>query len=333
MSWRDLAQQFKDILSDSNQADQLKSNSSVLTPEQYDKFAGKSLTPARQAIPPADLDVRSQEILDGIDTALTTTKQFLTNYIDLLEAPVFTNMPLSVDDTNSHNQAGSGWLGNRGPLRALDEQTEHLFPNYEINMNAAHQVLQVRHDMVIGSALAETDLIKQVAPQEVRDVLNGLEALNQAADFVRTELTTARAQCFNRDVADVTPHIWAAHLLRYYYTVCHDMAKLCDMIEQIHTVIQDQETGLRETLPFRSRVREILLKASMMEEQWFVNGGSRVHADPRVRALSAGDVNFTDKVNTLRLQHNGQMGAIIGGARHCSNVDLSAAGNAYNPPL
>ena len=333
MSWRDLAQQFKDILSDRTQADQLKARSQVLTPDQYAKFASQSLTPAQKAVPPADLDARSQEIIDGVNDALLATKQFLTNYIDLLEAPVFTNTPLSVDDTDSHNNAGSGWLANRGPLRALDDQTEHIFPNYEMSMNAAQEVLQVRHDMVIGSAIAETDLIKKVAPQAVRDVLNGLEALTVAGDFVRTELTDARAKCFNRDVADVTPHDWAAHLLRYYYTVCHDMAKLCDRIEQIHTVIQDQATGLRETLPFRSRVREILLKASMMEELWFVNGGSRVHADPRVRALSAGDANFTDKVNALRLQHNGQMNGIIGGARHCSNVDLSAAGNAYNPPL
>lgn len=251
----------------------------------------------------------------------------------MLETPVFTNTPLSVDDSNSNDDAASGWAANQDPLRALDAEAEHLFPNYEINMNAAHQVLQLRHDMVIGSALAETDLIKKVAPQEIRDVLNGLEALNQAADFVRTDLTTASAECDGRGVAEVTRHIWAARLLKYYYTVCHDMAKLCDSIEQIHTAIQDQATGLRETLPFRSRVREILLKASMMEEQWFVNGGSRVHADARVRALSAGDVNFTDKVNTLKNQHNGQMNGIIGGPRHCSAVDLSAVGNAYNTAL
>ncbi len=333
MSWRDLAQQFKDILDDRNQANQLKSRANVLTPDQYDKFASKTLTPARKAVPPADLDARSQEILTGVNNALSATKQFLNDTINMLEVPAFTNRPLTVDNNNSHDNAGSGWLANRAPLRSLQEQTAHIFPNYEMSMNAAQELLQIRHDMVIGSALAETDLIKKVAPQAVRDVLNGLGALTVAADFVRTDLVDARAKCFNRTAVSNNEHEWAAHLLKYYYTVCHDMAKLCDMIEQIHRVIDDEATGLRETLPYRSRVREILLKADLMEEQWFVNGGANTHADPRVRLLSAGDPNFTTKVNTLKTQHNGQMQRIINGANHCSDVALQAAGNAYNPPL
>ena len=334
MSWRDLAQQFKDMLGDRNQADQLKARSSVLTPEQYAQFASKSLTPARQAMPPADLDVQAQEILDGIDTALVETKAFLTNMTNILDAPAWTNASLSVDDANSHDNAGSGWLANRGPIRALLNQTDNLFPLYESNMNGARELLQLRHDMILRSAIAETDLINRITPQAVRDALNGLDALNQAADFRRDDLVTAETSCYARAPNAVTRHVWAAQLLKYYYSTIHDMARVCDMIQQIHTAVDDEATGVREALVFRTRVRDLLLKAITMEELWFINGGSNVHADPRVRTtLNAGDPNFTAKVNTVTTAHNNEMDAIIAGPHHCSNVDLTAAGNAYNPPL